>query len=351
MTGVSRIIGGFLQMGYSVAGRYIPRRLLLGGSNLAISLGCLMMGIADRFSGLLFGNVTAGVGQAGEHPLGTSILTQKFEKNGVAGALSTFYGFGYIGNIISPLLLSSISVLLGWRFSYFFLALIPLITGLIVLSYLRNEPASGKTQVIDGNGNLLNEIKSSLKISGAPFILIAQGFIVGGTGMGVIITWIPQFLRDASKGLGLSIMEAGIIGAVSTLGGVIGTIVVGRLAERFGYLRTAIVCICSTIISIYLLTFYSEFTFILVLHLFFAGVTTFSISSLLQAQLATMSSSSQKDVLLGLFFTVGFGLSSLWSTIMGLLIDAYSFDAIWTMMSSLGLVALFMLINAHHRIS
>ena len=46
-----------------------------------------------------------------------------------------------------------------------------------------------------------------------------------------------------------------------------------------------------------------------------------------------------------LYFTFGFGISSLWSTMMGRLIDICSFNAVWTMMSLLGIIALFMLFS------
>jgi len=348
MTGASSLLGGFLQMVYSVLGRRFPKRILLGLANLGISLGVFLMGIADKFIGLLLGNISAGAGQAGMHPLSTSIIAEKFGRKGVAGALSTFYGLGYIGNIVSPVMLSTIVVLTGsWRFSLFLLAVIPFITGLNALLYLRGEPASDRTLSKASGGGLLSDLKSSIRNRGAMFVVAAQSFIAGGTGMGVLVTWVPQFLRDAAKGLGLGVVEAGMIGSVATVGGVVGTIAVGHLADRLGHLRTAMACICSTIVMVFLLTTYSSFTLILVPHLFIIGVTTYSISSLLQAHLATISSSSQRDVLLGLYFTFGFGISSLWSTIMGRLIDLYSFNAVWTMMSSLGLVALFMLYNAY----
>jgi len=348
MSGVSSLLGGFLQMVYSVLGRRFPRRVLLGLANLGISLGVFLMGSADRFLGLLAGNVSAGAGQAGMHPLSTSIIAEKFGRKGVAGALSTFYGLGYIGNIVSPVMLSTVAVLTGsWRLPLFLLAVVPLITGLNVLFYLRGEPASERTLSRASGGGLLGDLKASIRNRGAMFVVAAQSFIAGGTGMGVLITWVPQFLRDSAKGLGLGVVEVGIIGSISTVGGVVGTIVVGHLADRFGHLRTAMACTCSAIVMVYLLTLYSSFILILVPHLFIVGVTTYSITSLLQAHLATITTPSQRDVTLGLYFTFGFGISSLWSTIMGRLIDLYSFNAVWTLMSSLGLVALFMLYNAH----
>ena len=347
MVGISNILGGFLQMVYSVAGRRFSRRILLGGSNILMSLGCFMTGMADRFVGVLGGNVTAGVGQAGQHPVGTSIIAEKYGKSGVGWALSLFYGLGYVGNILSPLMLSGVAVLAGWRASFFVLAAIPLMTGITVLVRLRGEQAGEKALPKTTQSNLFDDIKSSLRIRGAIAVLVAQSFIAGGMGMGVVTTWVPVFLRDSVKGLGLTVFDAGVVTAVSTAGGVIGTIIIGRLADRYGYLKTAMLNLLSTIVTVYLLSAYSSFSLILIPHLFVISMSTFSISTLLQAHLTSIATASQRDVLLGLYFTFGFGISSLWNTIMGNIIDAYSFGAIWVVMSVLGVIALTALLAAY----
>jgi MFS family permease len=353
ITGASNILGGILQMAYSIAARRYSRRVLLGVSNLIMSLGCFVMGVANGFLAFLGGNATAGLGQAGMHPMGTSIIAEKFGRKGVAGALSTFYGLGYIGNIISPILLTLVAGLMGtngWRFSFIILAVVPFVTGITVILYLRGEPAGRKIELEGERDNLWNSIKSSLRTPGALFILAAQSFITAGTGLGVITTWIPLYLREVATegGLGIDPIQAGIISAISTAGGVVGTIAVGHLADRFGHLRTAIACTVGTVVMVYPMTFYSSFTPILIPHLFALGVTCFSITSLLQAHLSIVSSPSQRDTLLGLFFTVGFGISSIWTTLMGFLIDEYrSFNPVWIMMATLGIVAIAMLFGAY----
>ena len=353
ITGASNILGGILQMAYSIAARRYSRRILLGTSNLVMSLGCFIMGIASGFHVFLVGNSAAGLGQAGMHPMGTSIIAEKFGRKRVAGALSTFYGLGYIGNIISPILLTLVAGLMGangWRFSFIILSAVPFVTGLTVILYLRGEPAGRKIELKGEHDNLWNSIKSSLRTRGAVFILAAQSFITAGTGLGVITTWIPLYLREVATkgGLGIDPIQAGIISAISTGGGVIGTIAIGHLADRFGHLQTATACTIGTVVMIYPMTFYSAFTPILIPHLFALGVTCFSITSLLQAHLAIVSSPSQRDTLLGLFFTIGFGISSIWTTLMGFLIEEYrSFNPVWILMAGLGLVAIVMLIGAY----
>ncbi|UCH02295.1 MAG: MFS transporter, partial [Candidatus Bathyarchaeota archaeon] len=115
MTGTTRIISGFLQIVWSILSRYFSRRFLLGFGNILTSIGCLIMGRSQRFIEITSGNVVSGSGQAAPHPIGTSIIASKFQKSKIAGALSIFYGLGYIGNIISPIILSTISLAIGWR--------------------------------------------------------------------------------------------------------------------------------------------------------------------------------------------------------------------------------------------
>ncbi|MCJ7574776.1 MFS transporter, partial [Candidatus Bathyarchaeota archaeon] len=313
MIGLANILGGLLQMVYSVAGRKVSRRLLLSSSNFFMSLGCLLTGTANRFDAVITGNAVAGVGQAGTHPVSSSILSSKFEEKGIGSALSIFYGLGFVGNIISPILLSSIAAAAGWRSAYHLLAFLFLLTGILIFLGLRGEPA-GEKEISKGSGRrLIDDVKSALKVKGAIPILLAQAFISGGTGMGVMTTWVPIYLRDASKGLGLSVFDAGVISSVATIGGVLGTIYLGKIADRRGYLKTASLSLLTTTATIFLLTLYRGFNLILIPHLFILSMTTFSMSSILQAQLARSSGPGERDILLGLYFTFGFGVSSLWS--------------------------------------
>jgi len=347
MTGVINTLGGFLQMVYSIAGRRFSRRILLGGSNILMGLGCFVTGVADRFAIVLGGSAVSGAGQAGQHPVSTSILAEKYDrKRGVGTALSLFFGLGYVGNIISPILLSTVALLYGWRSSYFLLTFLPVGTGLLIILSLRGEPAGDKAVSEETGRNLIQDIRSSFKVRGAISILIAWSIVSGGTGLGVMTTWVPVFLRDPVKGLGMSVFWAGVLSSVATIGGVLGTIYLGRVADRRGYLKTAMGSLAVTTVAICLLTFYASFNFLLIPNLFILSMTTFSLTSLLQAHLTSVSSKAERDVLIGLFWTTGSGVSSLWSTMLGFLIDRYSFNAVWLTMASGGAVAVLFLYNA-----
>ena len=143
--------------------------------------------------------------------------------------------------------------------------------------------------------------------------------------MDFVTTYIPLFLKNQ---LNVGIFETGMIYSGAVVGGVIGTIFLGHLADRFGSLRTAVVILEVSTVATFLLLFYKSFGLLLLLHIFLIGVTRFSFSSLLQAQLTSTSTPEQRDLVLGLFFTIGFGTSSVLNALTGFLVDTYgSFEA------------------------
>ncbi|MCJ7770050.1 MFS transporter, partial [Candidatus Bathyarchaeota archaeon] len=310
------------------------------------SAGSFLMGVSFRFESLILGNALAGLGTAGIHPVSSSIIAQKWMKRKVGLALSLFYGLGYVGNIIGPLVLSAIALWAGWRFSYYLIAATFLGCGILAFFMLRGEQAAEKS-TSKQSSRFVDDVKSALKIKDAMLIIAAQAFISGGTGMGVMTTWVPLFIRDPSKGLGLDVWTAGLVSSIAMSGGVIGTILLGRIGERTGYLKTAMFSLALTTITILLLNLEDSFNILVVPHLFMLSMTTFSLTSILQAHMAEASTTAQREILLGLHFTVGQGVGALWSTLLGYLVDLFSYKAIWVTMVFAGIGAMMCLVTAY----
>jgi predicted MFS family arabinose efflux permease len=337
MEGFTSIISGFAQMLWSLLSRHAARGLLLGMGNIMMSTGIFVMGLAKGFTQLIGGSIIKGGGQAAQHPVGTSIITSKFSPQKASRALSVHYGMGYIGNIVSPIILSSIAIVMGWRQATYILAVVPLVAGLTLLYYLRGEESAEKSILDTDKGNLWEDVKSVFRVRSAMLIVAGEAFAVGGTGMGVIITYTPLFLR---RGLNVESLETSVVYSIAVIGGVVGTLVMGHLAQRLGNLKTALPIMGAGPLLILLLTLYDSFSFLLVVHLFAVGATSFSFSSLLQAHLASISTQRQRDIMFGLYFTIAHGLSSVWTAVTGLLIDTYgSFNPAWILRAILGLIA------------
>jgi predicted MFS family arabinose efflux permease len=95
------------------------------------------------------------------------------------------------------------------------------------------------------------------------------------------------------------------------------------------------------------LSLYTTFSLLIIPNLFLLSLTTFSLTSLMQAHLMSIAGPNERDILTGLFFAVGAGVSALWSTLLGFLIDRYNFNVVWTTMGVAGIVALFLLFYAY----
>jgi predicted MFS family arabinose efflux permease len=231
VTGTSSMVSGFLQMVWSILARYLPRRILLGLGNVLMSTGCFFTGGSNRFAELMGGNMISASGSAAQHPIGTSILAQKFGKEKITGALSIHYGLGYIGNIISPVLLSLIAISFGWRQAVYVLAVIPFLTGLTVFYYLRGDSSASKATSKKAGTSFWKDLRSAIHVKSAFIIIAAEAFAIGGSGMGVITTYTPIFLKNF---LGVGSFETSVIYSISVIGGVTGTIFFGRLARKQG---------------------------------------------------------------------------------------------------------------------
>jgi len=171
---VGAILAGVLQLLMSILSRYVPRRVILGFGNILYSISELGTGLSQNFYHLFSVNLIGGVGQAVQHPIGVSILSDKFRKASVGGALGTFYGVGYLGNIIGPLFLAALATAIGWRNSLFLFAIVPALIGVYLIIYLRGEWSAGKTlkQV-----SLRKDLLSSIHEKDAVPVIMAQSHL------------------------------------------------------------------------------------------------------------------------------------------------------------------------------
>jgi len=334
---VSTLIGGLSQMLFGICSRKIARHVLLGFGNVLLSAGTFVTGLAHSLIDFLGARTIANVGVAPQHPMGTAIVSERFEGKSVGRAIGIHYGLAYVGNIIGPLTMTFLVVVLGWRNTLFAFAVPTLIVGLIVIWYLNEGGAQEST-----NGEALSlksDVMMLLKTRSVIPVVLAQALLSGGTDLGIITTYTPLFLADALK-LDVYSYTYGITYTIGLVGGVVGPVLLGRHADRKGHLRTAAVSSFFAVILVYLLSVYESANLILPAHLFLLGLTSFALPTLLQSHLVTLTRSYSRDLVIGLFFTVVYVFSSLWSGVIGYMVDTYSsFTPAFYLMGTLGLMA------------
>ena len=343
---ISSLIGGLSQIFFSVASRRIARHILLGLGNILLGLGTFLTGLSRKLIDFLGARLISNVGVAPQHPMGTAIISEKFDGKSLGRAIGFHYGVAYIGNVVGPVLMTLLAVMWGWRNTLFAFSIPALTVGLIVIWYLNEgKKKDGGNLENRGESNLKTDILTLIKTKSVVSILVTQALLSGGIDLGTLTTYIPLFLADS---LQMDVYVRGMVYTVGLLGGVVGPILMGEYAGHIGYVRASLLSMGLASLLTYMLSLYkSEPQIILIsLHLFALMFMSFSLPTLLQSQLVRVTSGYNRDLVVGIFFTIGFAFSSLWVGVIGHLIDVYaSFKPALLLMGTLGLIALTLLLR------
>jgi DHA1 family bicyclomycin/chloramphenicol resistance-like MFS transporter len=340
---VSALVGGLFQVIFGVASRRIARHVLMGLGNLLLSLGTFLTSLSQSLLHFTGGRTVSNIGVAPQHPMGTAIITERFEGKSIGRAIGIHYGFAYVGNIIGPLFMTFLAIAVGWRGTLVIFSVPALIVGLTVIWYLNEDKEPTRSSKVKDRPSLKADMAMLLKTRSVIPVIMTQALVSGGVDLGIITTYTPLFLAN---GLKLDEYARGIIYTIGLVGGVIGPVLLGKYAYRIGYLKTATISTCAALTLVYLLALYDSVSVLLVAHLFVLGFVSFALPTLLQSHLVGVTHGHNRDLVIGLFFGVNVCFGALWTGVMGVLIDTYSsFKPAFILMGTLGLSAAIVLVD------
>ena len=209
------------------------RRTVIGIGVLIWSLATLFTGFSRNFLQLFLSRAVLGIGEASYYPAGTSLMSDYFPKEqrgrvmSIWGAGSTlgiavgFAGGGYIADKF------------GWRNAFFFAA----VPGILfaILAFTMREPLRGS---VEERGPALKQTKDATLRTFLDLLRIPtlRATILSQTVLFFVLAsnafWLPTLLQ---RRFDVSISQAGLIsGGVLVLGGLIGTLAGGWIADRLG---------------------------------------------------------------------------------------------------------------------
>lgn len=323
MTGVGNGISGLLQLAFSFLSFYFARRILLGAGQIVTGLSTILTGAANDFGVFFSGNVLARLGTSPQHPVGNSILADRYEEKSRGFALSMHVAGGNIGTVAVPILGTLVLTAIGWRVTLFLYAALTIAMGVAVIIFVND--AQG--YVIPNKSLMrarasLSEIGRILRDRNIFLILAATTIAAGGRGLGVLTVFIPLYFGS----LKLDEEVIALLVTVMLLGSVVGPIVLGKISDMRG--RRSILLLTYAAATLITLVFVALGSNVapLFLVLFLLG-TTYSESPLLLTFLADSTGALDRDLALGVFFTVAFGVGSFWTAVLGYIIDSFGFPA------------------------
>ncbi len=333
LTSIPNLVGGLLQLVFGYLGRYVARKLLIGVGAMLVGVSLFLNATATTFAPFLGWGVLRSVVGAPQHPVGSALLTDSFPPQRRGFALAAHVAGGNLGTLLVPGIGLALIDRFGWQPTLMLFAAPGLVAGAIVVLFAREpgrvpaaQPAA--TGSADSAGaparrvGWLREGFKPLQRRAVLLVIVASIIAAGGRGLGILTTYFQLYMKN---GLKLDDPTAGLLFTVLLIGSVVGPLCGGRISDRFGRKPTLLTTYGLAAVCMLLLPLIASLTtalWALIAAVALLGATAYIESPLLQAYLTDVIPADEKDAAFGWYFTLAFGLGSLWGVAVGALIDA-----------------------------
>lgn len=284
------------------------RKMLIVGGLLCLSVSFYFMGISQSYTQLVMWNLLAGLGASVYHPVSVSFISNVF-KHQKGRALGIHGAGGNLGMTISPVIAGILAQLYGWRFVFRVFPVAGIVICILFMVLLKEEPGERRKVHV-----------RSLFVRKIFLVIISLGF-VSMASRGLTI-FLPLKLYDlqytsATFGLFLSLFNGF---------GIIGQVVGGHLSDIYEKPKIiSAMSILSGVLMYVLLSlpqYYAMIGFVCL-----AGLLFNSIWPTLFGLLTDRTPEELHGTGLGLFFSVGYIMSSGAPVLMGAVTDMSSMQA------------------------
>jgi MFS family permease len=310
------VSSGLIQASFAFVTRRIARRWLMAAGGLVFGLGFAAQAAASSFLGFAVANVVSRVGGSPQHPVGNGLLAEQFPPERRGFAISAHISGGNVGTVIvalfGPLLLATI----GWRGVSLVFGIPAALAGLAIARWVRETGADRLAAISEGS------VRDAMRtIAHDPTIrrlYLASVLGGGGRGLGVANLFALLYLSHV---LGLPAATSDLMYGALIVLSVPVPLVAGWLSDRIGRRPTIVGAYVGGAVGFLVFIAVGPSILGLWLGLAIMGLFSFAESPQLQALLADVASTGIRDVAFALYFTLAFGVGSLWTALYGGVIE------------------------------
>jgi MFS family permease len=315
MLGVASAVGGLLQLGAGALGRILPRHQILGIGNASVGLCFVFVGLAQSYFQFFFWTVMSRVGGAAQHPVGASLLSHHFKKRKLGTALATHFTAGNVGTAIIPLCAAILISLWGWRGTVILFAIPAILVGVAMSLWLK-DPATSQIRQETRTSTFWQDSRQVIANGNLRWILIAAIVAAGGSGHGIISSFLPLYLNH---NLGMDATAIGVVFTLMNIGSIFGPMLGGKLTERYHPQRILLTAyLLSALTTLIIPALSSSYVGVAIASLIL-GVTAFGTQPILQTLVTHTTSDSSRDTGFAWFYTATFLAGAFWSPAVGYL--------------------------------
>ena len=308
---------GIVQISFASLTRRVSRRALLGAGGLLFGGGFVAQAFTSGFPGFATANVLSRIGGAPQHPVGNGLLAEQFPPERRGFAISAHISGGNVGTVVVALIGAPIIAAFGWRGAAIVFG-IPAIAVALTILLLMRERGTDRAAAVAG-GSVPDAFRAIIRDRDLRWLYLTSILGGGGRGLGVVNLFALLYL---TKVIGLSDSLSGLMYGALIVFSVPMPLVAGWLSDRIGRKPLIIGVYLGGAIGFAVFLASGSSLVGLWAGIVLMGLFSFAESPQLQALLADVARPSIRDATFALYFTLAFGVGSLWVAIYGAIIGA-----------------------------
>ena len=307
---------GLVQLSYAQLTRVMSRRRLLGIGGILFGGGFAAQAFAFSFPTFAIPNVLSRIGGSPQHPVGNGLLAEQFVPERRGFAISAHIAGGNVGTVIVAISGAPIIALWGWRGASIIFGIPAVIIAVAILILIR-ETGSDRAAARAG-GTVRQAFGQIIRDRDLRWLYLTSILGGGGRGLGVVNLFALLYLTTV---LHLSDSLTGLMYGVLIVFAVPMPLLSGWLSDRIGRKPVIIGVYIGGAIGFLVFLAAGSNLVGLWTGIVLMGLFSFAESPQLQALLADIAAPKLRDATYAVYFTLAFGIGSLWTAVYGLIIQ------------------------------
>ena len=311
------IASGVIQASYAFLTRRMSRRPILAAGGLLFGLGFAAQAAASSFMAFAVTNVVSRVGGSPQHPVGNGLIAEQFPTERRGFAISAHISGGNVGTVVAALAGPAVLAAYGWRGASILFGIPAALVALAIFRWVRETGADRAAAIREGT---VREAVGTILGNGTiKRTYLASIFGGGGRGLGTANLFSLLYLTHVLR---LPEATTNLMYAALIVLSVPMPLVAGWLSDRFGRRPTIIGAYVGGALGFAVFITAGSSLLGLWVGIAIMGLFAFAESPQLQALLADITPTGVRDVAFALYFTLAFGVGSLWTAVYGAIIEA-----------------------------
>jgi MFS family permease len=346
LAAIGAVSSGLIQATYGFVTRRMARRPILVAGGLLFGVGFAAQALAQSFAAFSIANVLSRIGGSPQHPVGNGLLAEQFPAERRGFAISAHISGGNVGTVVAAIAGPAILGAFGWRGASVLFGIPAALVGLAIWRWVRETGADRIAAI--RQGSIRDALRTAWSDSTVRRTYLASVFGGGGRGLGVAnlyaLLYVTHVLHlpEATTNL----MYAGLIVLSVPM-----PLVAGWLSDRYGRRPAIIGAYVGGAVGFLVFIAAGSSLVGLWVGIAIMGLFSFAESPQLQALLADVVPTGVRDVTFALYFTLAFGVGSLWNIVYGLVIsalgEAAGLPVVFVLMAASFLAAAFVMWPVH----